>query len=998
MDSKNFKNPPASSRPAPFWSWNDDMTKEELTRQIAEMDEKGWGSFFMHSRVGLVTPYLEKDWMELVDACTAEAKQRGLAANLYDEDKWPSGFAAGEIPKNEAYRQRMLCLLTDGTQQPGDTVLAHHDGFVICERISPIGNKWFNGYCYVDLMNPDVTKAFLESTHEKYAHNCGEEFSKTIQAVFTDEPCYLMYNHCSDPVLPWSPCLPSYFKEAKGYDIKECLPSLFFNLPDSKKIRFDFFDAATALFTESFTKPYAKWCEEHGLKMTGHFMAEDGLAYQTAWIGAAMPQYEYMQWPGIDKLARHQEQLTTVKQLTSATEQLGNKRNLSEVFGCCGQFISFFHRKWIAEWQAVLGLNFVNHHLSLYSMRGERKRDFPANLFYQQPWWDEERGFADYIGRVCEYEATTRRRVDALMIHPIATAWSLFDPIGYKQNLPTEIDLYDKSFDRLSKDLIAAKLDFHYGDETIMASHAKVSGNSLTVGDCTYRAVIIPPALTLHKSTVALLDEFAREGGTILSVYPHPTLIEGQEAPMAFMNSALRCTTIADAVNLLSERFPAHINIRDARKDGLGTEYHGYSAMGGGTAAPNVFAEHKFDESGEYYFVVNTEENREIPLHIDFAAERMPVVLDLSTGETYAAPAQLDGGRASLDIKLYPAGSILLKVPATQESFSLAPAFLGSGAQFTQLQTTATIRFENVEVLDENTLPLNDVTLYLDGKLIGENMPLGTVWHKYFYPAANGTPFKAVYRFDVASLPASELTAAIESAQNLTAITFNGKACAIPAPNRALDDTCYLDVNFRKVALGMPVIGENELVIEGVKINNITAPNSHIAADDYPNHLPTEVEAVYITGDFSVRTQDRITFAIAAPYAPSAADITADGYPFYAGSIKLTASFDCEGNQPGWLRLTGVNAACARVSINGQNCGIERWEPFAFDISNAVHQGKNTVEVTLPTTLYNLMGPNRITDMLNRSFTAPETFVDMDIFTEKYTLLPFGIKGAQLLK
>ena len=339
-----------------------------------------------------------------------------------------------------------------------------------------------------------------------------------------------------------------------------------------------------------------------------------------------------------------------------------------------------------------------------------------------------------------------------------------------------------------------------------------------------------------------------------------------------------------------------------------------------------------------------------------------------------------------------------MKIPNTQEAFPAAPAFLGSGAQLSDLQAAGSFRFDTAELLDDNTLPLNDVTLYLDGKLVVENMPLGNVWHKHFYPAANGTPFKAVYRFDVESMPASELTAAIESAQNLASITFNGKPCAIPAPNKALDDTCYLDVNFRKVALGMPVIGKNELVIEGVKVNNITAPNSHIAVDDYPNHRPTEVEAVYITGDFSVRTQDRVTFSIAAPYAPSAADITADGCPFYADSIKVSAAFDCEGALPRWLRLTGVNAACARVTVNGQSCGVERWEPFAFDISNAVRQGKNTVEVTLPTTLYNLMGPNRITDMLSRSFTAPETFVDMDIFTEKYTLLPFGVCGGQLLK
>jgi len=47
---EKFKNPGMEFRSAPFWSWNDDLRKEELGRQIKEMKEKGMGGFFMHSR------------------------------------------------------------------------------------------------------------------------------------------------------------------------------------------------------------------------------------------------------------------------------------------------------------------------------------------------------------------------------------------------------------------------------------------------------------------------------------------------------------------------------------------------------------------------------------------------------------------------------------------------------------------------------------------------------------------------------------------------------------------------------------------------------------------------------------------------------------------------------------------------------------------------------------------------------------------------------------
>ena len=95
MDIQNFTAPPKQYREVSFWSWNDELNPAELRRQIALMDQAGWGGFFMHARVGLVTPYLGQRWMECIRACVDEARQRGMGAWLYDEDKWPSGFAGG---------------------------------------------------------------------------------------------------------------------------------------------------------------------------------------------------------------------------------------------------------------------------------------------------------------------------------------------------------------------------------------------------------------------------------------------------------------------------------------------------------------------------------------------------------------------------------------------------------------------------------------------------------------------------------------------------------------------------------------------------------------------------------------------------------------------------------------------------------------------------------------------------------------------------------------
>lgn len=92
----------------PFWAWNGKLEKNELLRQIEIMKEMGFGGFFMHSRTGLVTEYLGKEWFELINACADKARELGMEAWLYDEDRWPSGSAGGLATVEEKYRMKYL--------------------------------------------------------------------------------------------------------------------------------------------------------------------------------------------------------------------------------------------------------------------------------------------------------------------------------------------------------------------------------------------------------------------------------------------------------------------------------------------------------------------------------------------------------------------------------------------------------------------------------------------------------------------------------------------------------------------------------------------------------------------------------------------------------------------------------------------------------------------------------------------------------------------------
>ena len=213
-----FRNPPAAFRGAPFWAWNDLLTKEELARQIEVFKEMGLGGFHMHVRTGLQNPYMDEDFLELVKSCVEKAKQEGMLAYLYDEDRWPSGAAGGTVTKDERYRARSLLFTnalkgeahangdscSDGGRSNNGRLLACYDvgldedGYLTgYRRIAPeedaLGEKWYailevhqpsewyNDQTYVDTLNPDAIRRFVEETHEKYLQKLGAE-----RAVFID--------------------------------------------------------------------------------------------------------------------------------------------------------------------------------------------------------------------------------------------------------------------------------------------------------------------------------------------------------------------------------------------------------------------------------------------------------------------------------------------------------------------------------------------------------------------------------------------------------------------------------------------------------------------------------------------------------------------------------------------------------------------------------------------------------------------------------------------
>ena len=121
---------------------------------------------------------------------------------------------------------------------------------------------------------------------------------------------------------------------------------------------------------------------------TGHLLGEDSVRGQASCVGDAMRCYRESQLPGIDNLCDNRD-FFAAKQATSIARQYGKAGILSEMYGVTQWDFDFKGYKLAGDWQAALGITVRVPHLAWASMNGEAKRDYPAAIGWQSPWYKD---------------------------------------------------------------------------------------------------------------------------------------------------------------------------------------------------------------------------------------------------------------------------------------------------------------------------------------------------------------------------------------------------------------------------------------------------------------------------------------------------------------------------------------------------------------------------------------------------------------------------------
>ena len=962
-------------RSMPFWAWNDQITPAEVRRQVRIMHEMHMGGFFIHSRAGLATEYLGREWFDCVNAAVDEAGKLGMLASLYDEDRWPSGAAGGMITQEKKFRMRYLEFYDATEPLPcgkedilleklfileldaagnvaayrsageNETAAANEKAVRIIVRIAPSAGAYNNG-SYLDTTNPEAVQAFIESTHEKYLAECGDKFGKSIPYFFTDEPNYL--DIAAAHRRPWSDRLPELFTAETGMVLADVLPELFWNCGrDFSSVRYFYYRLLTGLFTDTFMKMLGEWCKKHHIALTGHLLREDTLSQQIHSIGAAMPGYEYMQAPGIDVLTANWIVLNTVKQLASVARQLDKKHLLSESYGCTGWDFPLAGHKAVGDWQYALGINLRCQHLYWYSMRGGSKRDYPASIGGQSPWYKVHAPLEKYFARLGELFAQTGSQADLLVIHPIETMW------GYAAEYDKKMSFnagYDRKFDWLARELIGNHIEFDYGDESLLSKYGKVADGIFSVGWADYHRVLIPEVETLRSSTVELLKEFVRQGGKVCYLGKTPCRIDGK----------------IDSAGILLELYKAFEPFADDEISRYLRKGSGCCSAvdASGKEAQSVILRYGvLNPDAAVLFAVNTgtvfEDQQQVSwleertaaycnlqIKVPVTADKRIYQMDIFSGDLTPVEFELQDGYGvfytdlgALESRCFIAGNAEVLPEAV-----VHPHFTGRKAVIHQ-EMPAVLSEENLLVLDhasaysgnellcdnEYILKIDNQLRTLHGLMVrGNQRP--QPWfagndHRETFPAA------VEFEFFCENIPEDDLYIVMENPEVFTilinGVSINNHSCG-----------CWCDQALERVLLKRDMLsaGKNVLRLE-------LEYNSGFSG----------LEAVYLTGNFGVKNLCYIT---AIPPEIHAGCSTVDcGLPYYGGNITYNMEFElgcagyCQTMLPQWSgSALGISWDAGEEKIFYTLEGIE--SPVEY-----LAAGKHTLQVTVYGHRRNCFGP-----------------------------------------
>lgn len=703
--------------PVPFWSWNNALDRTELLRQIDDMKSVGCGGFVIHARMGLRVPYLSDEWFSLVELCLDAAKERGMFVWIYDENGWPSGFAGGELLKDERNLQTYLvCEESETFDGDALAVFVQRDGGYARVHAPEQGARYRivrlrRNPSYTDVLNPAVVEKFLASTHERYRKRFSKRFGKELRGFFTDEPQFMRGE------TPYTGALADYWKKTYREDVLDGIIALFSEGERYYEYRVRYYKALNYLYCENYYRRIYEWCSAHGCELTGHSIQENAFFAQMWGSAGVAPTYEYEHVPAIDHLTLAETSRLSARLVGSVAAQTGKKQILTETFACSGYAATPRQLKAVADAQYVHGVNYMCHHLYAYSLAGHGKYDHPPCFSDHMTWHKQFADFNLYFTRLGYLLAHSAAQVRCTVISPMSSVFLHYDVKDERA-----AQKVDAAFTALQNELNAHAVEYEISDERMLEKYGKVKKKALRVGEREYDFVIVPACETLSAATKALLRKYVAAGGKIFIVGA-PAYTDGVKDDWSFLQAN---TTIEEI----------------AKHNALALESDGKAEF-----------TYRVGKNFSFLYIVNpTKEDAHVRVPAGFSK------IDL---------VSLAIGEAAREITL-----------KAGESVVLVPEYGKPAVEYGEPR--AFVKKLRCAAAGDNLMPLDTVRLSRDGEHYGEEEPVEEAFDRLLREEYCGKLWVS-FAFEVKELPGKislrrEKGKYLSSALNGTALTFEQSA------------------------------------------------------------------------------------------------------------------------------------------------------------------------------------------------------------------------------
>lgn len=874
---------------------------------------------------------------------------------------------------------------TEGAEPSGTQKVWH--AYVKTAKESP----WFNDQTYVDVFKKEAIDAFMEVTHKRYFEALGEDFGKSVPSIFTDEPqmagkfAFATPFDDRDATLSYTDDMNETYQAKTGVELLAIVPEILWELPGGEisQYRYLYHDHLAERFAEAFPDNIAKWCGEHHIALTGHYMSERTLYSQTLALSEAMRLYQSMQMPGIDILCDAKE-FTTAKQAVSVARQQGREGVASELYGVTHWDADFKTYKLQGDWQAALGVTHRVHHLTFMSMEGEAKRDWPASFGYQSPWYQKFPYVEEHFARLNTALTRGRANVNLAVIHPIESYW-----ISYGPNSQTQLqrDQLDANFEQLTQWLLYGTVDFDFISESLLPSQcpALPESDELKVGEMIYRTVLIPDVRSLRSTTLERLEAFEKAGGQVIFAGAIPEFVDGKRSEQA-RRLAQKCTHVEfnRAAILEALESTRQVEIRDNK----------------GRMSDNLIYQLRQDGEGKWLFVCHVNRKTNLPeKHEKYVIKVKgcwnPVLYDTITGEirpvkglyevgkgsptakeTDGTKDKAEDGYTAIKMHMFAEDSLLLYLePKMPEEVAESPA--------RKYQSVTLSDISSYDLTEPNVLLLDYAEYKFDDGEWQERKDILTIdnefrlklglprrqdhftqpWRIPNVPTENTAYLKFVFDSDRKVAGASLAMERPEKAK----IFLNGQ----PVDNKATG--YYVDKFIKTVALPEIQAGKNELLLE------------------IPFGRKENLEWCYILGDFGVTVYGDHAKITNKPERLLFGDITRQGLPFYTGNIRYELQAELsEDTEEAVLSIPHFAAPVLEVFADGENKGIVAYAPHKISLG-AMKAGSHKIEIFMYGNRFNGFGTLHNADEKFQWYGPDSYRTKGSQWSDTYQLRPLGV-------